>query len=70
MSLPFLGSIPLQGAVSRGGDAGKPVVIADPASQVARTFVGIAEAVACALSVRNTPEPGSGKRSSKLTLIR
>ena len=69
-SLPFLGSIPLQGAVSRGGDAGKPVVIADPSSQVARTFAGIAEAVACALSVRNTPEPGSGKRSSKLTLIR
>jgi len=67
---PFLGEIPLQGAVSRGGDAGKPVVIADPESQVARIFHGIAGTVACALSVRNTPEPGTGKRSSKLTLIR
>ena len=67
---PFLGEIPLQGAVSRGGDAGKPVVIADPGSQVARIFHGIAGTVACALSVRNTPEPGTGKRSSKLTLIR
>jgi ATP-binding protein involved in chromosome partitioning len=68
--VPFLGEIPLQGAVSRGGDAGKPVVLADPGSQVARAFQGIASTVACALSVRNTPEPGSGKRSSKLTLIR
>ena len=66
----FLGEVPLLGAVSRGGDAGKPVVLADPTSQVARIFHGIASAVACALSVRNTPDPISGKRSSKLTLIR
>ena len=69
-NIPFLGEIPLQGSVSRGGDAGKPVVLAEPDSQVAQIFAGIAEAVACALSVRNTPEPGSGKRSAKLTLIR
>lgn len=68
--VPFLGEIPLQGAVSRGGDAGKPVVLADPGSQVARAFQGIASAVACALSVRNTPDPSSGIRSAKLTLIR
>ena len=67
---PFLGEVPLQGAVSRGGDAGKPVVISDPGSQVARIFHGIAATVACALSVRNSPEPGTGKRSSKLALIR
>lgn len=66
----FLGEVPLQGAVSRGGDAGKPVVLADPGSQVARIFHQMASAVACQLSVRNTPEPGTGKRSSKLTLIR
>ncbi len=66
----FLGEVPLLGAVSRGGDAGKPVVLADPSSQVARVFHGIASTVACALSVRNSPDPVSGKRSSKLTLIR
>ena len=66
----FLGEVPLLSAVSRAGDAGKPVVLADPDSQVARIFHGIASTVACLLSVRNTPDPGSGKRSAKLTLIR
>lgn len=68
--VPFLGEIPLQSAVSRGGDAGKPVVLADPGSRVAEMFSGIARAVACQLSVRNVPVAGAGKRSSKLTLIR
>ena len=66
----FLGEIPLQGTVSRGGDSGQPVVLAQPDSQVSQIFRGIAQTVACALSVRNTPEPGSGKRSAKLTMIR
>lgn len=66
----FLGEVPLLGAVSRGGDAGKPLVLADPTSQVATVFHQIASAVACQLSVRNTPDPTTGKRSSKLTLIR
>jgi ATP-binding protein involved in chromosome partitioning len=69
-NLPFLGEIPLQPAVSRGGDAGTPVVISDPGSKVAEIFLGMASQIACALSVKNTPVPGAGKRSSKLTLIR
>jgi ATP-binding protein involved in chromosome partitioning len=68
--LPFLGEIPIVSAVRGGGDAGKPIVFGDPSSKVARTFIDIAGQVACALSVRNVPEPGSGKRSGKLTLIR
>jgi ATP-binding protein involved in chromosome partitioning len=68
--IPLLGEIPLQPAISRGGDAGKPVVLADPSSKVAETFLSIASTVACLLSVRNVPVPGAGKRSSKLTLIR
>jgi len=68
--IPFLGEIPLHGAVARGGDAGMPVTLSDPGSQVAQIFLSIASAVACSLSVRNAPEPGTGKRSSKLTLIR
>ena len=69
-NLTFLGEIPLQPAVSRGGDAGTPIVLADPGSKVAEIFLGIARAIACQLSVKNTPVPGQGKRSSKLTLIR
>jgi ATP-binding protein involved in chromosome partitioning len=68
--ITFLGEIPLQPAVSRGGDAGTPVVISDPGSKVSETFLGIARALACQLSVRNAPLPGAAKRSSKLTLIR
>jgi ATP-binding protein involved in chromosome partitioning len=68
--LTFLGEIPLLGSISRGGDNGKPVVLADPTSQVARVFQAIASTVACQLSVRNTPDPSTGKRSAKLTLIR
>jgi ATP-binding protein involved in chromosome partitioning len=69
-NLQFLGEIPLQPAVSRGGDSGTPVVISDPGSKVAEIFLGIARNVACQLSVKNAPVPGSVKRSSKLTLIK
>jgi ATP-binding protein involved in chromosome partitioning len=69
-NVPFLGEVPLVGSVRGAGDAGKPAVFALPDSPVALVFKEIADKVACALSVRNMPEPGSGKRSSKLTLIR
>jgi ATP-binding protein involved in chromosome partitioning len=68
--IPFLGEIPLQVAVSRGGDSGMPVTLSDPESPIAKIFMSMASTVACRLSVRNMPEPGTGKRSSKLALIR
>jgi ATP-binding protein involved in chromosome partitioning len=70
VGIPFLGEIPLVPIISRGGDEGMPVVVREPTSKVAETFAGIAHAVACALSVRNGPAQGGGKRSSKLALIR
>jgi ATP-binding protein involved in chromosome partitioning len=69
-NVPFLGEVPLVSAVRGAGDQGKPAVLALPDSAVATTFLSIARQVACALSVRNFPEPSSGKRSSRLTLIR
>jgi ATP-binding protein involved in chromosome partitioning len=68
--ITFLGEIPLQPAVSRGGDDGTPVVLSDPGSKVSEIFMGMAQAIACQLSVKNTPVPGTGKRSGKLALIR
>jgi ATP-binding protein involved in chromosome partitioning len=68
--VPFLGEVPLVPGVRGAGDAGKPAVLALPESPVAQVFMAMAARVACALSVRNLPEPGTGKRSSKLTLIR
>jgi ATP-binding protein involved in chromosome partitioning len=69
-NVPFLGEIPLHASVRGGGDAGKPIVLGSPEAEVSRIFRAIARSVACALSVRNTPEAGGGKRSGKLTLIR
>jgi ATP-binding protein involved in chromosome partitioning len=68
--LKYLGDIPLEPAVSRAGDDGTPIVVRDPKSKVAEIFARIASDVACQLSVRNSPSPETGKRSSKLTLIR
>jgi ATP-binding protein involved in chromosome partitioning len=52
--IPFLGEIPLQGAISAAGDAGTPVVVRDPQSRVGELFGNLARQVACALSVRNS----------------
>ena len=68
--MKFLGEIPLEPSISRAGDEGTPVVIRDPKSKVAEIFARIASDIACQLSVKNSPSPESGKRSSKLTLIR
>jgi ATP-binding protein involved in chromosome partitioning len=68
--LPFLGEIPLLSAVRGSGDRGKPIVLAEPESEMAQIFGAIAQRIACALSVRNLPDPGTGKRSSKLSVLK
>ena len=50
-NVPFIGSIPLDPAVRAGGDAGRPIVIADPESKTARALEFIAMDVAAKLSV-------------------
>jgi ATP-binding protein involved in chromosome partitioning len=52
MGVPFLGAVPLDPKVRAGGDVGRPVVVSDPDSAVARAFAQIARAVAGALSLR------------------
>jgi ATP-binding protein involved in chromosome partitioning len=51
--VPFLGEVPLNVSLREGGDAGKPVVAADPNSQVAHAFMQIAEKVAAQVSIAN-----------------
>ena len=51
MSVPFLGSIPLYEPVRRGGDAGTPVVLSDPASPPALALAAVAERVAQQVSI-------------------
>ena len=68
--LPFLGEIPVLSRVRGSGDGGKPIVLAEPESEIAQTFLGIARRLACAMSVRNLPDPGTAKRSSKLSVLK
>jgi ATP-binding protein involved in chromosome partitioning len=41
--VPFLGEIPLSSAVRAGGDAGAPIVLAEPENEIAKHFMKIAE---------------------------
>ncbi|MDF1563440.1 MAG: iron-sulfur cluster carrier protein ApbC [Deltaproteobacteria bacterium] len=51
LSVPFLGAIPIQPAVREGGDRGKPVVMADPESEISQTFLQVAREVAHQVSL-------------------
>lgn len=50
--VPVLGSLPLQREVREQGDAGRPVVIADPESAAAQAFTAAARRVAAELARR------------------
>ena len=50
MRVPFLGEIPLEPGVVKGGDEGRPVVIDAPDSQSATAFLALAEEVATSLA--------------------
>jgi ATP-binding protein involved in chromosome partitioning len=45
LGVPLLGQIPLVAAIREGGDAGRPVVAADPSSEAARELRQIAERI-------------------------
>jgi ATP-binding protein involved in chromosome partitioning len=45
LGVPFLGEIPLDPKVALGGDAGRPIVAAEPKSAVAEAYFRIADAI-------------------------
>ena len=51
LKVPFLGEIPLDPKVAIGGDAGRPIVAAEPESAVAKAYAAIAEEIARQLGV-------------------
>ncbi|HEY9077186.1 MAG TPA: Mrp/NBP35 family ATP-binding protein [Anaerolineaceae bacterium] len=57
--VPFLGGIPIDPQVRKGGDEGIPVVISQPESKAARSFFAISERIAARLSVQ-AAMPGMG----------
>jgi ATP-binding protein involved in chromosome partitioning len=51
LGIPFLGRIPIDPAITVGGDRGLPLVVADPASPQAKAFMEIASKIAARISV-------------------
>jgi ATP-binding protein involved in chromosome partitioning len=49
--VPFLGTIPMDARVRKGGDSGKPIVVEAPDSPAALALRGIAEQIAAIISV-------------------
>jgi len=57
MEIPFLGRIPIYEPIRRGGDAGVPLVIAEPESAPARAFFVAAEQLAAQVSIASYRKP-------------
>ncbi|MCE7939221.1 hypothetical protein DCC79_07275 [bacterium] len=57
MGVPFLGDVPIDPAVRAGGDAGTPIVVADPDAPAAQAFAAIAQKLAAGISVLNVNRP-------------
>jgi ATP-binding protein involved in chromosome partitioning len=51
MDVPFLGRLPIYQAIREGGDAGVPLVIAEPDSAAAKSFFQLAERTAAQVSI-------------------
>ncbi len=54
---PFLGEVPLTMTIRELSDAGRPIVVAEPDSEQAKTYRAIAERVQAALTGRKMPPP-------------
>lgn len=61
MQIPFLGRVPLDPAVSRLGDEGRPPVTMEEPLESARAFRAIARALAARISVMQFENNGDGK---------
>ena len=63
MGVPFLGRLPIYQPIREGGDTGVPLVIGEPGSAAARSFLTVAERTAAQVSIaaHKTAEANKGK---------
>ncbi len=52
MKIPFLGEVPIDTTVRSGGDAGRPIVVAEPEAPAARAFRDVARRAAAQVSIQ------------------
>ena len=57
LGVPYLGAIPLERAIRACADAGTPIVAADPESEVAAIYRGLAGRLAAQISIRSFENP-------------
>jgi ATP-binding protein involved in chromosome partitioning len=57
LGVPFLGRVPIDPAIREGGDTGRPLVVADPASPQSKAFHGIAAQVMARLGKSHQDGP-------------
>jgi ATP-binding protein involved in chromosome partitioning len=60
IGIPFLGRVPLDPRIVEGGDAGQPIVVAQPSSEAAQSIRRIACDIAAHLSVLNRTRKPEG----------
>jgi ATP-binding protein involved in chromosome partitioning len=51
LSIPYLGDLPLDAALRQSGDAGVPLVSAEPDGEIAARFAAVAERIAASLKL-------------------
>jgi ATP-binding protein involved in chromosome partitioning len=63
MGVPFLGRLPVYQPIREGGDTGVPLVVGEPGSAAARSFLTVAERTAAQISIaaHKTAEANRGK---------
>jgi ATP-binding protein involved in chromosome partitioning len=63
MEVPFLGRLPIYQPIREGGDSGVPLVVAEPASPAAKSFLIVAERMAAQVSIaaHTSAEANRGK---------
>jgi ATP-binding protein involved in chromosome partitioning len=63
LGVPFLGRLPIYQPIREGSDAGIPLIVAEPASAAAKSFLTVAERAAAQISIaaHKTAEANKGK---------
>jgi ATP-binding protein involved in chromosome partitioning len=68
LGVPFLGRVCLEPSIREGGDAGQPIVVAEPDSEAAAAFRAVAQKVAAQVSVLNARRPAAPRSPIKLEM--
>ena len=70
LEVAYLGEIPLDQRIREGGDAGKPIVLADPTAEPSVAFIEIARKIVAAKPVGVADEAGAEKKKGLFSFLK